>query len=469
MIEQQTTAPVLGEATIEEFRASLRGALVGPGDDGYETARRVWNGMFDKRPRLIARCTGVADVISAVQFARSQNLLVAVRGGGHSFPGLSTCDDGLVIDLSPMKGIRVDPQARTARAQPGVTWGEFDRETAAFGLATTGGLVSTTGIAGFTLGGGIGWLMRPYGLTCDNLISADVVTADGRVVTASATENADLFWALRGGGGNFGIVTSFEYRLHPVSMILGGVLFYPAAQAREVLRNYRQFVETAPDQLTTMAAFLTAPPAPFIPAHLQGTPMVGIVVCYAGPIEEGEAAVRSLRAFGPPAVDVVGPMPYTVLQTLFDAGAPHGLLYYSRSDFLPALSDGAIDTLMAQAAAMASPLSAIHLHHMGGAMSRVPAGETAFSNRGAPFTLNTIAAWGDPGESASHMQWVRDLSAAIKPHTTGAVYVNFLGDEGEERVRAAYGASTYDRLAAAKHAYDPTNLFRLNQNIKPMA
>ncbi len=468
MVGQLTNAGVLGEATVQDFRTSLRGALIGPDDAGYDEARRVWNGMIDKRPALIARCTGVADVISAVQFARSQHLLVAVRGGGHSFPGLSTCDGGLVIDLSAMTGIWVDPALRTARAQGGVTWGAFDRETAAFGLATTGGLVSTTGIAGLTLGGGIGWLMRTHGLTCDNLLAADVVTADGRVVTASATENADLFWALQGGGGNFGIVTSFEYRLHPMVMVLGGMVLYPAAQARDVLRFYRDFTATAPDELTTLAAFLTAPPAPFIPAPLQGTPMVGVVVCHAGAIAEGEAAVRTLRAFGPPAVDLIGPMPYTVLQTMFDPTAPHGLNYYTKSEYLGGLDDDTIDALTTHATGMASPLTAVHIHHMQGAVSRVGASDTAYSNRQAPYTLNVIAAWADPHESPTHVQWVRALSAAVQPHTTGGVYSNFLGDEGQDRVRAAYGAETYDRLVAAKNQYDPTNLFRLNQNITPM-
>lgn len=467
MATQLKDAPVLDDAIVQELRANVRGAVIGPHDEGYDAARKVWNGMVDKHPALVVRCAGVADVVSAVRFARSQNLLVAVRGGGHSFAGLSTCDGGMVIDLSPMKGIRVDPARRTVRAQGGATWHDLDHETAAFGLATTGGLVSSTGIAGLTLGGGIGWLMRAHGLACDNLVSADVVSADGRCLTASADENADLFWALRGGGGNFGIVTSFEYRLHPVSTVLGGLVLYPAAQAREVLRFYRDFTATAPDELTTLAAFLTAPPAPFIPAHLHGAPMVGVVVCYAGPIDEGNAALRSLRAFGPPAVEMIDAMPYTVLQTLFDHGAPHGLQYYTRSANLRALDDGAIDAVIAHAARVASPLSAIHIHHMQGAVSRVGAGETAYSNRDAAFTLNVIAAWEDPAESPDHMRWVRDLSAAVQPFASGGVYVNFLGDEGEERVRAAYGTATYERLAAVKNSYDPTNVFRLNQNIKP--
>src|SRR5918911_976812 len=335
-------APVLGEATLGDLQASLRGALLRPGDDGYDAARRVWNGMIDKRPALIARCAGAADVITAVQFARSHNVQVAVRGGGHNVAGHAVCDDGLVIDLSPMKGIRVDPMARTARAQAGVTWGEFDRETATFGLATTGGLISTTGIAGLTLGGGIGWLMRKYGLACDNLLSVDIITADGQPMTASATENEDLFWGVRGGGGNFGIVTSFEYRLHPVGpMVLGGVIVHPLTVAKEALQFYREFTRTEPDDLTTTCAMVASLPD-------GDQPVVAFILCYSGPLEKGEEVVRPLRDFGSPVADMVGPMPYTALQALGGAFFPPGRLSYWKGSFLKELSDDAFETMIAQ-------------------------------------------------------------------------------------------------------------------------
>ena len=462
-------APVLGEATLGDFQASLRGALLRPGDDGYDVARRVWNGMIDKRPALIARCAGAVDVITAVQFARSHDLQVAVRGGGHNVAGHAVCDDGLVIDLSPMKGIRVDPMARTARAQAGVTWGEFDRETATFGLATTGGLISTTGIAGLTLGGGIGWLMRKYGLACDNLLSVDIITADGQPLTASATENEDLFWGVRGGGGNFGIVTSFEYRLHRVTTVLGGMVFYPAAQARDVLRFFRAYTAAAPDELTCLAVFLTAPPAPFLPAHLHGAPLVAITVCYTGWMDEGEEVVRPLRVFGPPLVDLIRPMPYTALQSMLDASAPSGLQNYWKSRYLSDLGDETVDTLIAHAGGMTSPLSAVHIHQLGGALSHVGEDKTAVSYRDAPYAFNIVSAWLDPQGSERHIAWTRAFAAAMAPHSTGGVYMNFLGDEGEDRIRAAYGAATYDRLVDLKTKYDPTNLFCLNQNIRPRA
>ena len=466
MVDQAMRATILGDATIDELRSGLRGALIAPHDDGYDSARAVWNGMIDRRPALIARCHGVADVIAALRFARSQDLLVAVRGGGHNVAGHAVCDDGLVIDLSPMKGIRVDPAARTARAQAGATWGEFDHETMTFGLATTGGLVSTTGIAGFTLGGGIGWLMRKHGLTCDNLISADVVTADGQFVTCSESENSDLFWGLRGGGGNFGIVTSFEYRLHPLGTVLGGLVLYPAAQAREFLQFYRTFTETVPDELTTMFVRVTAPPAPFIPAHLHGMPVVGMAACYAGSLEEGEAALRPLRAFGTPPVDLIGPMPYSALQSMLDATAPPALHNYWKSDYLGALDDEAIATVVEHAAAMRSPLSQTHIHHLGGAVARAGADATAFGHRTAPYLLNALAIWTDPVESVQHRQWAREFSAAMRPFSTG-VYVNFLANEGEAGVRASYEPRAYDRLVELKRRYDPTNVFRLNQNIQP--
>jgi FAD/FMN-containing dehydrogenase len=466
--EQPASSAPIGEAALKEFGAALRGTLIRPGDDAYEEARKVWNGMIDKRPALIVRCAGVADVMSAVQFARGNNLLVAVRGGGHNVAGNAVCDGGMVIDLSLLKSIRVDPAAQTARAEPGLTWGEFDRETQAFGLATTGGLVSTTGISGFTLGGGIGWLVREYGPTCDNLLSADVVTADGRLVTASPHENADLFWGIRGGGGNFGVVTSFEYRLHPVGpMVLGGLVLHPVAKAKELLRFYRDFAAKAPEELTTLVVFITAPPAPFIPETLQGAPMVGVALCYSGRMEDGAQVVQPLKEFGPPSVDLVGPIPYRVLQSMFDAGAPSGLLNYWKSEYLEDLSDEAIEVLAERVMGISSPLTQVHVHHLGGALSRVAEDETAFGHRKLPFILNIISLWTDPAQSTSQTRWTREFHNAMRRFSGGGVYVNFLGEEGEDRVRAAYGDAKYRRLAALKDKYDPTNFFRRNQNIRP--
>ncbi len=465
-----TVGTAVADLPVQDLRASLRGEVLQPRDEGYEAARKVWNGMVDKRPALIARSTGTADVIEAVRFARANDLAVAVRGGGHNVAGFGTCDGGMVIDLSSMKGMRVDPESRTARAQPGLTWGDFDHETQAFGLATTGGLVSTTGIAGFTLGGGIGWLMRKHGLTIDNLISADVVTADGRLLRASADENADLLWGLRGGGGNFGIVTSFEYRLHPVGpVVLGGAIFHPLDRAGDFLRFYDQWAPTLPDELTTLVVFLTAPPEPFIPQHLQGTQMVAVALCYAGPVEEGQKALRPLREFAPPAVDLVGPIPYTALQGMFDASAPAGMRGFWKTEYLAELSSRAIEALLDHAAKMRSlfPLSVVHIHHLEGAVNRAGSEGTAFGQRSSSYALNIIGLWNDPAQDDAHVAWARKFWSAMQPFSGGGAYVNFLGDEGEDRVRAAYGAPKYERLVALKNKYDPTNFFRMNQNIKP--
>jgi FAD/FMN-containing dehydrogenase len=458
------------ETAIQAFRAGVRGALLRPGDDGYDAARRVWNGMIDRNPALIVRCAGVADVINAVNFARTHHLLVSVRGGGHNVTGNAVCEGGLMIDLSSMKGIRVDPVRRTVRAQAGLTWGEFDHETQAFGLAMTGGQVSTTGIAGLTLGGGLGWLMRTCGLVVDNLLSVDLVTADGRVLLASATENEDLFWGVRGGGGNFGIATSFEYRLYPIGpIVMGGMVLHPASQAKELLRYYREYMTGAPDELMALVGFLTAPPAPFVPTHLHGTSMVAIAVCYAGSIEEGQRAVEPLRAFGPPTLDLISPMPYAALQQLFDAAVPFGLhQVYEKSDHLAGLSDEVIDTFVTHTAAVTSPLSVVLLLPLGGAVSRVGEQDTAFGHRDTTYDYEIICMWTDPGESEQHIKWARDFWTAMQPFSVG-VYVNQLGNEGEDRIRAAYPPTTYERLVALKNKYDPTNLFRMNQNIKPTA
>jgi FAD/FMN-containing dehydrogenase len=450
----------------------LRGTdarVIGPDDPGYDEARAVWNGMIDRRPALIARCTGTADVIAAVAYARENGLLVAVRGGGHNVAGFGTCDGGLVIDLSPMRDVRVDPDAGTALVGPGALWADLDRESLAVGRATTGGLVSHTGVAGLTLGGGIGWLMRSHGLSCDNLVAADVVTASGEVVHAAEDENADLLWALRGGGGNFGVVTSFEFRVHPLNPIIyGGPVFFPLERAADVLRFWRDWARTHPDELTTMAAFVAAPPAPFVPADLQGTLVLGIALCYTGPHEEGEALVRPLRDLGP-AIDVVGPMPYAALQGMFDEGAKHGLHSYWKTDYLASLADGAVDAYVEHAAEMASlsPLNQVHIHHVEGAVARVPEDATAFSHRTTPFVTNIIGLWPGDMPADPNIEWVRRFWDALQPWSTGVPFVNFLGEEGNDRVRAAYGPEKYARLAALKQRYDPGNLFRLNQNILP--
>ncbi len=463
-----TMGTVLDEATIQEFKTSLHGELIRPGDEGYETARKIWNGMIDKHPALIARCTGVADVISAVNFARTNKLLVAVRGGGHNVSGNAVCDGGIVIDLSRMKGTHVDPIKRTAIAQAGLLWGDFNHETQPFGLATPGGIVSTTGIAGLTLGGGIGWLMRKYGLTCDNLLSVDVVTADGRFLTASKTENSDLFWGLRGGGGNFGIATSFEFQLHPVGpMVLAGMVIHPATKAKKVLQFYREYIATIPDELGTMVFLRTAPKVPFLPENIHGTAVIAIGICYAGPIEAGEKVVQPLREFGPPLADTIGPVSFKVFHGIFDSIAPPGLQVYWKSGYLANLNDGAIDAIITHAWSTRSPLSYTILSHLGGTLSRVDKDETAFGDRDGLCSININAVWSDPKESNEHIRWTREFFASTEPFSTGGVYVNFLGNEGEKRVRDAYGQAKYERLVALKNKYDPTNFFSLNQNIKP--
>ncbi|MGH7392100.1 MAG: FAD-binding oxidoreductase [Candidatus Rokuibacteriota bacterium] len=452
------TSASIGETAVEKFRAGLRGRLLRPGDDAYDEARTLWNGMFDRRPALIARCAGTADVIRAVNFAQDNKLQVAVRGGGHSFPGHSVCDGGLVIDLSLMKGIRVDPAARTARAQPGVKWIDFDHETQAFGLATTGGTASDTGIAGLTLGGGLGWLSSKYGLTVDNLISADVVTADGRFLTASATENQDLFWALRGGCGNFGVVTSFEYRLHAVGpTILGGMVVHPLGKAREVLRFYREFSKSAPDELTIYAAFLDPP---------ESDTVAALICCYCGPPDQGEEVIRPVRSFGRPLQDLLGPMPYAAQQSLTDAGFPAGSYYYTKGGFLADLTDQAIEVFAEYAATKPSPLSGVLVQTVRGAASRVDSEATAFPHRRFPYAPIIASQWLDAADSEKNVGWARDFWKALQPFAGGGAYVNDLGHDDEDRIRIAYGAN-YGRLAALKKKYDPDNFFRLNPNIKP--
>lgn len=466
--QQVITNPVLDVAAVQQFQASLRGELIRPWDSDYDNARKIFNGMIDKHPALIASCTGVADVINTVNFARINKLLVAVRGGGHNVAGNAVCDGGIVIDLTRMKGIRVDPVRQTVRAEPGLRWAELDRETQMFGLALPGGIVSTTGIAGFTVGGGFGYLSRKYGFTIDNLLSADIVTADGRLLIASEKENADLFWGIRGGGGNFGIVTSFEFRLHPVGpMILGGMLIYPLEKAKEVLQFYREFIAKAPDDLGTILAFVTAPKAAPVPENIQGKPVLFIIICYTGAIEEGERIIKPLRIYCQPAIDLVGPTPYTVLQKMLDAGNPPGWLNYWKSEYLKDLSDEAIDTLIDFAAKRPSPISKMVITHLLGSVSRVGDGETSYSHRNAPFIINIISMWQDATKNDENIKWTRDLWNAVQPFTTGGVYVNFIMTEGTDRVMAAYGKKNYERLVVLKNKYDPTNFFSLNQNIKP--
>ena len=457
----------LDDAALAELEDSFRGDVFRPGNPSYDEYRRVWNGAIDRHPALIARCAGVADVMQALTFARRTGLPLAVRGGGHSFPGYSTCDDGILIDLSPMRGIRVDPETRTARAQAGVLLGELDRETQAFGLAVPSGIVTHTGMAGLTLGGGIGWLMRKYGLTIDQLLSVDVVTADGRFVKANERENPELFWGVRGGGGNFGVVTEFEFRLNPVGpIVLAGPIFWPMDESPEVLRFYRDWITDVPDELTTIVVHRRMPPLEVVPAELHGLPVVSVICCYAGPVEDGERVVKPMREFGSPVLDLCAPKPFVRHQSMFDPSFPAGWWYYFRSADLGTLNDEVIDIVAERAMRMTSPLTAFPIFQLGGAITRVGEDETAFNGRGSGHTINLNATTATSEGFDDEREWSRDFWTALKPYHT-SVYVNFMMDEGEDRVREAYGAAKYDRLKALKREYDPENLFRLNQNIPP--
>jgi FAD/FMN-containing dehydrogenase len=464
-----TLAPVLGEASVQELRDALRGELLGPGDEGYEDATRLWNGAHDgSQPAVIARCTGPADVIAALGFARAHDLTVAVRGGGHSIPGYSTTDGGMVIDLGAMRNVRIDQAARRAYVGGGAVWGDVDHETQQLGLATTGGLVSSTGVAGFTLGGGIGWLMRRYGLACDNLVGADVVTADGRFLHASEEENADLLWGLRGGGGNFGIVTSFELALHPVGPeVYAGPLFLPAEADVDLLRFYREWAPKQPDAITTAVSLATAPPLPVIPEEWHGKKVAIVIAVCAGPVEDGEELVRELRTIAEPVADLIHPMPYTFIQGLLDPLWPKGINAYFKAANLAGLSNETIDSLAALHLDTPGPQCEIHVHQMGGAVARVGQGDTAFPERSMPFVLNAVTGTPEPDQLGEHTEWARSVVAAAKADETGRAYVNFLGDNGE--AESAYGEETYRKLVALKDEYDPTNVFRLNQNIEPSA
>jgi FAD/FMN-containing dehydrogenase len=477
MVDRQDDRPEMTEGmsletgTVEEFAAGFGGELIRPEDAGFDEARKVYNGMIDKRPALIVRPTGAADVIDVVNLARENGLPLAVRCGGHSVAGKGVVDDGVLIDLSSLKGVRVDPASRRARANAGALWGEFDKETQLFGLATPGGRVTTTGVGGFTLGGGYGWLSPKWGLTCDNLTSVDVVTADGRLVTASEEENEDLFWGVRGGGGNFGVVTSYEFRLHELGpMVLGGLALHPIDDAREVMRGYRDYIETAPEELATGTAIIQAPPAPFIPEHLHGKPVLGIPAMYIGDADEGREIMAPLKELGPPAVDMIQPMPYTAFQALLDPFAPQGWLNYHRGMHLSGLPDEAIDTYVEYATEVAifsNPMTQIITFRHGGAVSRVPEDATATGHRQAAYMVHPITCWQDPAQTERHIDWVGRFSEAMSPFLTGGVYLNFEPDEGEEHVRAGYGAEKYARLVELKDKWDPDNLFRVNQNIRP--
>ncbi len=446
----------------------FRGTLIHPDDAEYDEARKIFNGMIDRRPALIARCSCTEDVVAAVNLAREQSLPLAVHGGGHGVTGASMCDAGVVIDLRGMKSIEVDPKAKIARAAAGLNWGEFDAATQAHGLASTGGRVTTTGVSGLALGSGSGWLERKFGFVCDNLVQAEVVTADGRVVTASEQENPDLFWGIRGGGGNFGVVTEFQLRLHELGpIVLGGMLVYTPDRGRDLLRFYRDFMRDAPDEVGSGLAFISAPPEEFVPKEAWGQPMIGIVCCYAGPVEAGEAAFKPLREFGPPLMDMMQPMPYTAVQQLLDGANPKGRLNYWTAEFLDELPDKAIDAMVEIATQPVSVFSQMLLLPGGGAIARVDEDATAFGQRTAPWNTHFLSMWEDPAETEKNIAYTREVAATMKPWTTGRAYLNFIGDEGEGRVEAAFGPERFKRLRELKKKWDPQNLFSRNQNIPP--
>jgi FAD/FMN-containing dehydrogenase len=464
-----TTAPNLDLVAIGDLAGKVCGEVIRPGNPGYDEARRVWNGMIDRRPALVARCRGVADIVACVRFAADHGLLPAVRGGGHNVAGFGTCDGGMVIDLSAMRGVRVDPVRRTVRAEGGATWGDLDRETQLFGLAAPGGIVSTTGIAGLTLGGGQGWLRRTHGMACDSLVSADVVTADGRVLVASETENGDLFWALRGGGGNFGVVTSFEYRLHPVGpMVAFAGPVYPLEQTARVMAGFRDFVADAPDEINALATWWSIPAVPGFPAEVHGREVLILGAAYAGPSAEGEALLMPLRRFAEPILDLSATLPFTALQQIFDPFFPWGgLRYYWKSLYLAGLDEEVVEEIKNRVERRPSPMSMVSVPALGGALGRVAPDATAAGERHAPFLLEILANWAEPEETERNVAWARDCFAAMERFGTGKTNMNFPGlGEDSQFVRSALGRN-YERLAALKQRYDPTNLFRLNQNIDP--
>jgi FAD/FMN-containing dehydrogenase len=453
-------------ATLGELRDQVRGKAITAEDNGYEEARRVHNAMIDRRPQVIVRCAGADDVVAAVNFARENQLELAVRGGSHSVPGFGTADDAVVIDLSGMQAVEVDPGARRARAEGGATWGAFNDATHAHGLATTGGIISTTGIGGLTLGGGIGYLARGCGLSCDNLLSAEVVTADGRTLTASEEQNGDLFWAIRGGGGNFGVVTSFEYQLHPVAEIYGGPMLYELDDAATVLSFFRDFIRDAPEELGGFPAWQIAPPLPFIPEDRHGEPFLLFVACWAGPIEEGESALKPFREVAPVVAEHVGPMPYPALNSAFDDLVPAGLQHYWKANFVKELTDDAIEAHLEHGPKLPAVNSTVHIYPINGACHRVAPDATAFAYRDATFATVIAGMWPDPAENDENIAWVRGFYEATAPHSEEGGYINFMADDDQDRVKVNY-RDNYDRLVEVKRKYDPENLFHLNQNIRP--
>ena len=466
MTTTQPRTDALGDATLGELAQAIQGEVILPGDAGYDDARAIWNGAHDKKPALIVRGKGAADVVKAVEFARSEGLPIAIRGGGHSIPGFSTVDDGIVLDLSGMKAVRVNPDRTTITAEAGCLWSDVDAEAQAFGLAVTGGLISTTGIAGFTLGGGIGWLVRKYGLTCDNLVGADIVTADGQYLHVSENEHPDLLWALRGGGGNFGVVTSFELRVHEVGpTVFTGLVFYPGEYADQVLRGFRAATAGAPDELSMVVNLTTAPPAPFLPEEVHGKPIIAVLGMWSGRPEDGDAATRPFRELAPVVVDLFGPMPYVAMQSMLDALYPRGVWNYFRSAFFDDLDDATTAAIASSYSQMPNAMSELHIHHLGGAMGRVPADATAFGTRDKEFIFNVVARTPTAEGYDGVVAWARAATAALGPDA--ASYVNFTGEADQDRVRASYPPATYERLVAVKDRYDPTNMFHLNQNIRP--
>ncbi len=452
--------------TIERLSERVSGEVITPDDAGYEEARKVYNAMIDRRPNVVVRCTSTDDVVAAVDYARENELAVAVRAGGHSVPGFGTGDDAVVVDLTGMTDVQVDPGAKTARAQGGATWGVFNDATHAHGLATTGGIISTTGVGGLTLGGGIGYLARGCGLSCDNLVSAEVVTADGQVVTASEGENDDLFWALRGGGGNFGVVTSFEFRLHPVETIYGGPIFFELDDAATVLRFYREFIADAPEEFGGFPAWQIAPPLPFIPEDRHGEPFMAFVTCWAGPVEDGEAALKPLMEVAPVVAEHVGPMPYPALNSAFDALVPPGMQHYWKANFVKELTDEAIEAHLEHGPNVPVVNSTVHIYPINGAVNRVASDATAFAYRDATFATVIAGMWPDPAENEANIKWVRDYYDATAPLSEEGTYVNFMAGDDQDRIKVSYKGN-YDRLVEVKRKYDPDNLFRFNQNIKP--
>jgi FAD/FMN-containing dehydrogenase len=456
----------MSAATIDDLRGQIRGTVISPEDEGYEVARVVYNAMIDRRPAVVVRAANAGDVMAAVRFASESSLDLAVRGGGHSVPGFGTCDGGVVIDLSGMRGVRVDPANATARAEGGATWGDFNSATYPFGLATTGGIISTTGVGGLTLGGGIGYLTRGFGLSCDNLVSADVVTADGSLLVASERENADLFWALRGGGGNFGVVTSFEFALHPVKDIYGGPMFFELSEVSNILGFFRDYIAEAPEEMGVFPAFQIAPPLPFIPEDRHGDTFIAMVACWAGPIDQGESALKPFHDVAPVVAEHVGPMPYPALNGAFDGLVPPGLQHYWKASFVKELTDDAIAAHAVHGPDVPVVNSTVHIYPINGAAHRTAADATAFAYRDANFATVIAGMWPDPAQNDANTKWVRDYYDATAPLSEEGGYINFMSGDDQARIKANYKGN-YERLVDVKRTYDPGNLFHLNQNIKP--